>query len=56
MKQALSIILAVILLLSVLPICTVSAAENGQPTGFKTEAALYVHAVSDSADGEAWQK
>ena len=56
MTQALSIILAVILLLSVLPICTVSAAENGQPTGFKTEAALYVHAVSGSADGEAWQK
>nr|WP_316625830.1 CotH kinase family protein [uncultured Ruminococcus sp.] len=56
MKKALSILLITILMLSALPFVTVSAAESGKPSGFSTDAGLYVHAVSSSADGEAWQK
>ncbi len=54
LKKATSIILALILAFSALSVCSVSAAQ-GKPVSFDTYEALYVHAVSGSTDGEAWQ-
>jgi len=55
MKKAAVLILAVLLLATTLPIAA-SARAKGIPAGFASEAALYVHGVSDSDDAEAWQK
>ena len=56
MKKVLSLILSTLLILTALPICGAAAAEGEvKPTGFTVSPALYVHAVGDSDDGEAWQ-
>ena len=54
MKKVTSIILALILALGALSVCSVSAAQN-TPVSFETYEALYVHAVTGSTDSEAWQ-
>ena len=56
MKKITALMLAVFLLITAIPLSSASAAEEkGAPSGFAAEPALYVHAVSDSADSEAWQ-
>ena len=56
MKKVLSLFLSALLILAALPICGAAAAEGDvKPTGFTVTPALYVHAVGDSDDGEAWQ-
>ena len=55
MKKTTALILALLLLLGVLPFAAFSAEEAGAPSGFAATPGLYVHAVSDSADTEAWQ-
>jgi len=55
MKKAVVLIIAVLFLATMLPIAA-SAQAKGIPAGFASEAALYVHGVSDSDDAEAWQK
>ncbi len=55
MKKTTALILALLLLLGALPFAAFSAEEAGAPSGFATTPGLYVHAVSDSADTEAWQ-
>ena len=47
--------IAIFLLLGVLPV-SASAQEEGVPSDFASDPALYVHAVSGSDDTEAWQK
>ena len=54
MKKVTSIILALILALGALSVCSVSAAQN-TPVSFETYEALYAHAVTGSTDSEAWQ-
>ena len=55
MKKTLSILLAVLMLLSVFFVPGVSAeAVQSAPTGFETWNALFAHAVSGSDDGDAW--
>ena len=56
MKKTISVILAIILTLSVLSLVHVGAeeTEQGKPTAFTTEPALYAHAVLNSADADAW--
>ena len=54
LKKVTSIILALILALGALSVCSVSAAQN-TPVSFETYEALYVHAVTGSTDSEAWQ-
>lgn len=54
LKKVTSIILALILALGVLSVCSVSAAQN-TPVSFETYEALYAHAVTGSTDSEAWQ-
>lgn len=54
LKKVTSAILALILAFSALSVCSISAAQN-EPISFDTYEALYVHAVSGSNDGEAWQ-
>lgn len=54
LKKVTSIILALILALGALSVCSVSAAQN-TPVSFETYEALYAHAVTDSTDSEAWQ-
>ena len=56
MKKILALLLTAILSLSAFSAVPVSAEESGKPTGFTTKSALYVHAVTDSPDGEAWQE
>ena len=54
MKRVTAMILALILAFGALSVYSVSAAE--QPViSFETNKALYVHAVLNSTDGEAWQ-
>ena len=55
MKKLFPMILALILVLTILPVAGAAAEESGAPSGFAAEPALYVHAVSNSADTEAWQ-
>jgi len=56
MKRMFLLILALILILTIVPVTGVSAEEKGAPSDFAAAQALYVHAVSDSADTEAWQE
>ena len=55
MKRMFLIFLALILILTIIPVTGAAAEEKGAPSDFAVEQALYVHAVSDSADTEAWQ-
>ena len=45
MKKILALLLTAILTLGAFSAVPVSAADSGKPTGFTTDAALYVHAV-----------
>ncbi len=56
MKKTISVILALIMALSVVSILPVGAeeAEQGSPSAFETNQALYAHAVVNSADSNAW--
>ena len=55
MKKMFLILLAMTLLLANIPVTFAAAEDKGAPSDFASEQALYVHAVSDSADAEAWQ-
>ena len=56
MKKTIAIILALLMILGTVPFTGVFAAEEkGSPSDFATEPALYVHAVINSSDAEAWQ-
>ena len=56
MKKTLAIVLALLMMLSAVPFTGAFAAEEkGAPADYASDAALYVHAVSDSVDAEAWQ-
>lgn len=59
MKRTLATILSAILVLSSAAAFPAAAedevTDKGAPTAFETGAALYVHAVSDSSDTNAWQ-
>lgn len=60
MKKILAIMLAAMMILSCVSVVTVFAettenAPKGVPSSIKTYGALYVHAVSDSNDADAWQ-
>lgn len=56
MKKMVSVLLAALLILGSVSLIGVTAAEEkGAPADFATQKALYVHAVTDSADTEAWQ-
>ena len=59
MKKVLSVVLALILCFSCVSILSAGAAEVGSgvgaPDAMKKKAALYVHAVMNSEDTEAWQ-
>ncbi len=58
MKKLTALFLAVLLTLSsasVFAAAENSSAPAGSPSGFTLSEALYAHAVSGSADGEAWQ-
>ena len=55
MNKLLSVLLAALLLIGTVSVVGVSAAEEkGAPSAYAAEPALYVHAVMDSADTEAW--
>ena len=55
MKKLLSVLLAALLLIGTVSVVGVSAAEEkGAPSAYAAEPALYVHAVMDSTDTEAW--
>ena len=55
MKKLLSVLLAALLLIGTVSVVGVSAAEEkGAPSAYAAEPALYVHAVMNSADTEAW--
>ena len=54
-KKALSIVLAGLMTVGSMSVFSVSAAETSKPTlSFKTQNALYAHAVSGSDDSDAW--
>ena len=56
MKKIISAVLAMLILISVFAVSPAFAAEEkGAPSAYASEPALYVHAVIDSADTEAWQ-
>ena len=55
MKRAVVFMLVVLFLAGMLPAAAL-ARETGIPSGYATDGALYVHALSQSEDGEAWQK
>lgn len=56
MKKTISAVLTVLIIISALMISPAFAAEEkGAPSAYASEPALYVHAVIDSADTEAWQ-
>ena len=55
MKRMFLMILAALMILVSVPLTGAAAEEIGTPSGFAEDQALYVHAVSDSADTEAWQ-
>ena len=59
MKKLTASLLAALMASGCIATASVSAADDppaGSPTGFDTHPALYVHAVSGSKDGEAWQE
>lgn len=54
-KKALSIVLAGLMTVGSMSVFSVSAVETSKPTlSFKTQNALYAHAVSGSDDSDAW--
>ena len=54
--KSIALVLAFLMILSAVPFATAfTAEEKGAPSAYATEAALYVHAVSNSVDSEAWQ-
>lgn len=54
-KKAISIVLAGLMTAGSMSALSVSAVEETSPTlSFKTQNALYAHAVSGSADSDAW--
>ena len=54
-KKALSIVLAGLMTVGGMSVFSVSAAQTSTPTlSFKTQNALYAHAVSGSNDSDAW--
>jgi len=54
-KKAISIVLAGLITAGSMSALSVSAVEETSPTlSFKTQNALYAHAVSGSADSDAW--
>ncbi len=56
MKKVLAILLMLLLVTGTVPFMSAAAAEEkGVPAAFSALPALYVHAVSDSSDMEAWQ-
>ena len=56
MKKTTAVILSLLMILTAIPFAGAFAVEdNGTPSDFAAEPALYVHAVSDSADSQAWQ-
>lgn len=55
MKKTIAFLLAILLVVTAVPFFAVPAAEKGAPADFSAADALYVHAVSDSADTQAWQ-
>ena len=56
MKKMIAFVLAVLFILTAVPVFAASAeGVKGTPSDFASEPALYVHAVSDSADTQAWQ-
>ena len=55
MKKVAALALAVLMIITALPFTVSAADEKGAPSDYASEPALYVHAVSDSADVEAWQ-
>ena len=55
MKRMILLMLATLLILACVPMTGVAAEESGAPSDFAEAQALYVHAVSGSADTEAWQ-
>ena len=56
MKKTAALLISALLTVGTLPLTSVSAAEEkGAPSDFASAPALYVHAVSDSADTQAWQ-
>ena len=55
MKRIILVMLAALLIFASLPLTGAAAEENGAPSDFAEAQALYVHAVSGSADTEAWQ-
>ncbi|MBR1731316.1 MAG: CotH kinase family protein, partial [Ruminococcus sp.] len=57
MKKTAAILLSFLMLVSAFTAMSVSADETdlGSPAGFTAENALFVHAVLNSADTEAWQ-
>ena len=56
MKKMIAFVLTVLFILTAVPVFAANAeGEKGAPFGYAAEAALYVHAVSDSADTQAWQ-
>ena len=55
MKKTVALFFAILLAVTAVPFFAVSASEKGAPSDFGADSALYVHAVSDSADTQAWQ-
>ena len=54
-KKAISIVLAGLMTVGGMSVFSVSAAQTSTPTlSFKTQNALYAHAVSGSGDSDAW--
>ncbi len=56
MKKTISIILSALMLVSVFSAVSFSAEEVKPVISFNTEKALYVHAVAESEDTEAWSE
>ena len=55
-KKTLSIVLAGLMTVGGMSVFSVSAAQTSTPTlSFKTQNALYAHAVSGSDDSDAWE-
>ena len=55
MKTTVALLLAILIAATVVPFFVVSAADKGAPSDFGSASALYAHAVSNSADTQAWQ-
>ena len=56
MKKLISVLLAVLMIISICSTISFSAEEEKPVISFNTEKALYVHAVAESEDTEAWSE